>query len=208
MRQNEIPPVEANEQPANRAARIRALLAAGLVLGLGATITLAAWNDSEFVNGTFTAGTFNLVGSTDGTTFSNHATSGAAASLDFTLNPTDLSPGDIVYAPFAVQLDGTTTSDALVAINNVAPTGVVDDLTYTILQPTAFECDSGTTGATLVAAATALGTVPGSPDFALDKGTLGNPGDPVFLCFIVTAENGLTQGQSGSATWQFQATSQ
>ena len=201
-------PVEANERPDNRAARVRALLAAGLVLGLGATITLAAWNDSEFVNGTFTAGTFNLVGSTDGSTFSNHATSGAAASLDFTLNPTDLSPGDIVYAPFAVQLDDTTTSDALVAITNVAAVGDVSDLSYKLVQPTTFECDALTTGTVLIAAATAVGSVPGSPSFALDKGTLGDPGDPVFLCFVVTAESGLTQGQTGSATWQFTATSQ
>ena len=208
MRQSEVVPVEATEKRDNRAARVRALLAAGLVLGLGATITLAAWNDSEFVNGTFTAGTFNLVGSTDGSSFSNHATSGAAASLDFTLNPTDLSPGDIVYAPFAVELDATTTSDALVAVLNVAPTGTVSNLTYKLVQPAAFECDSGTTGTVLVPALTALGTVPGSPGFALSKGTLGDPGDPVFLCFTVTAGGSLTQGQTGSATWQFQATSQ
>jgi hypothetical protein len=105
-------------------------------------------------------------------------------------------------------LDGTTTSDALVEILNVAATGSVDDLTYSLVQPLTFGCDVSTTGTVLVAASTPVGTVPGTPDFDLDKGTLGDPGDPVFLCFTVTAESGLTQGQTGSATWQFSATSQ
>jgi len=52
--------------------KVRAVLAGGLVLGVGAAVTLAAWNDSEFATGTFTAGTFNLEGSTDGTTFTDH----------------------------------------------------------------------------------------------------------------------------------------
>ena len=56
-----------------RSRMIRAILAGGLVLGVGAAVTLAAWNDSEFVTGTFTAGTFNMQGSTtDGTTFTDH----------------------------------------------------------------------------------------------------------------------------------------
>src|SRR5690606_31735774 len=53
-----------------RSRMIRALLAGGLVLGVGTAVTLAAWNDSEFASGTFRAGTFDLEGSTDGTTFS------------------------------------------------------------------------------------------------------------------------------------------
>lgn len=52
--------------------KVLAVLAGGLVLGVGAAITLAAWNDSEFATGTFTAGSFNLQGSTDGTTYAEH----------------------------------------------------------------------------------------------------------------------------------------
>ncbi|SFH86076.1 hypothetical protein E3O11_09355 [Cryobacterium levicorallinum] len=50
-----------SRQKRNR--RIRAVLAGGLVLGLGAAVTLAAWNDSEFARGSFAASGFNLVGS-------------------------------------------------------------------------------------------------------------------------------------------------
>ncbi|MEJ7649283.1 MAG: SipW-dependent-type signal peptide-containing protein [Nakamurella sp.] len=44
----------------DRRRKFRAVLAAGLVLGVGGAVTLAAWNDSEYATGTFTAGTFNM----------------------------------------------------------------------------------------------------------------------------------------------------
>jgi predicted ribosomally synthesized peptide with SipW-like signal peptide len=192
-----------------RSRKVRAILAGGLVLGVGAAITLAAWNDSEFAQGTFAAGTFNMVGSTDGTTYAEHATVGAPATLAFTVNPTLLSPGDVVYAPFAVELDATTTNDAVVTISNAATTGVVTNLTYTLIQPTAFGCASGTTGTELVAAATAVGTVPAATTFNLTKGTPPTvAGAPVFLCFKVTAGALIAQGQTGTATWEFAAVSQ
>lgn len=185
--------------------RLRAVLAGGLVLGVGAAVTLAAWNDSEFAQGTFTAGAFTMEGSVDGTTFTEHATAGAAASLPFTVNPTNLSPNDTVYAPFAVRLATGTTSAAVVTITNAATTGTITDLTYTLIQPTTFGCSSGTTGTALVPAATALGSAAGASTFALATGT---PGAPVFLCFKVSAGSGIAQGQSGSTTWQFTAASQ
>ena len=178
------------------------------MLGLGAAVTLAAWNDSEFAQGTFTAGSFNLVGSTDGTTYTDHATVGTPATLAFTVNPTKLAPGDVVYAPFAVELDGTTSNNAVVTVSNAATSGVVTNLTYTLIQPTTFGCTSATVGTVLVPAATALATVPGGTTFALAQGTAGNPGAPVFLCFKVTAGAGLAQAQTGTATWQFAAVSQ
>jgi predicted ribosomally synthesized peptide with SipW-like signal peptide len=192
-----------------RRRRLRAILAGGLALGLGAAITLATWNDAEFAQGTFTAGSFNLLGSTDGTTFGEHATVGAPASLSFTLNPTALSPGDVVYAPFAVELSGATTTDAVVTISNAATSGVVTNLTYTLVQPTAFGCAVSTTGTALVPSDTAIGVVPDAPTFALTKGTPPTTaGDPVFLCFKVLAGPLLTQGQTGTVTWAFTAASQ
>ncbi len=188
--------------------KVRAILAGGLVLGVGAAVTLAAWNDSEFATGTFSAGAFNLEGSTDGTTYSEHASIGAAATLPFTAPVTNLSPGDVVYAPFAVRLDATTTNNATVTVSNAATTGTVTNLTYTLIQPSSFGCSAGTTGTTLVAAGTAVSSVPGSPTFALLMGTPPTiAGAPAFLCFKVTAGAGLAQSQTGTVTWQFQAVS-
>ncbi len=193
----------------SRSRKLKAILAGGLVLGLGAAITLAVWNDSEFATGTFTAGHFNMEGSLNGTTYSQHASSGAAAVLSFTANPTNMSPGDVEYAPFAVRLDATTTYSALVTVTMATTTGTLTDLTYTIIEPTAFGCDGTTTGTTLVAAGTALSTVPGSTTFNLSEGTPPTTaGAPMFLCFKVTAGSGLAPGQTGSATWQFAGASQ
>lgn len=191
-----------------RSRRIRALLAGGLVLGIGATAVLAAWNDSEFAQGTFTAGTFNMQGSTDGTTFADHATAAAAAPLSFTVNPATLSPGDTVFAPFAVRLAAGTTNAAVVTVSSEATTGTIANLSYSLVAPTAFGCAAGTTGEELVPAATALDTVPAETTFALPAGAAGAAGEAVNLCFAVTAGAGLTQGQTATATWEFAAVSQ
>jgi predicted ribosomally synthesized peptide with SipW-like signal peptide len=203
------------DEPAKKRRRsrmVRAILAGGLVLGVGAAVTLAAWNDSEFVTGTFTAGSFNMQGSTtDGTTFIDHPV-GSPGALTFTVAPTLMSPGDTVYAPFALRLAANTTNNANVVIT--APnttTGVVTNLTYEVVRTTAFTCAAGTvdsTGTSLITAGTAMTAVAGPNTFVLNHGTpVTAVGATQFLCFKVTAGAGLTQGQTGSVTWQFTASS-
>lgn len=193
-------------QRRRRAPKVRAILAGGLVLGVGAAITLAAWNDSEFAQGTFTAGAFNLEGSTDGSTFGENPVT-APATLGFTANPANLAPGDVVTAPFAVRLDDTTTNDATVTVSTETSTGGLVGLTYSLTQSTAFGCGQAVT-ATLVPAGQALGTTPGSVTFALTQGAGTDPGAPVNLCFRITADDDLVQSQTGSTTWEFSAQSQ
>lgn len=197
--------VETSKRP-GKAPKIRAILAGGLVLGVGAAITLAAWNDSEFAQGTFTAGAFNLEGSTDGTAFAEHPV-GSPATLSFTANPGNLSPGDVVTAPFAVRLDDATTNDATVTVSTEASTGSLTGLTYSLTQSTAFGCGEPVT-VTLVTAGQALGSTPGSVTFALAQGAGTDPGDPVNLCFRITADSNLVQSQTGTTTWEFAAQSQ
>jgi predicted ribosomally synthesized peptide with SipW-like signal peptide len=188
-----------------RSRMIRAILAGGLVLGVGTAVTLAAWNDSEFVTGTFTAGTFNLEGSTtDGTTFTDHATSPGGA-LTFTVPATALSPTDSVSAPFAVRLAANTTNAASVTLTAETPTGTVTNLTYSLEIHSAWGCAPGTITSTPISGA-ALNA--GTTTFALAAGSpTTNPGAPVYLCFQVTAGAGLVQGQTGAAIWKFTATS-
>lgn len=190
-----------------RSGRVRALLAGGLVLGVGATVTLAAWSDSEYASATFQAGTFNLQGSTDGAAYADHAAAPGAA-LGFSVNASALSPGDVVYAPYAVRLAANTSSPATVTVTAPSTTGTVAGLSYRLIQPTSFGCSAATTGTTLVPAATAVGTVPGTVTFELAPGApTTSAGAAVNLCFVVTAGPGLTQSQTGTATWQFQASS-
>ena len=196
---------EAADTKRNRSRRFRAILAGGLVLGVGAAVTLAAWNDSEFAQGTFTAGAFNLEGSTNGTDYADHAELIGPAALGFTVNPTNLAPGDVVTAPFAIRLDDTTTTAADVLISAAETDGVITNLTYSLDKTTAFGCNL--TGATnLVPALTEVGEVPDATGVELAAGD-DAAGAPAFFCFTVTAGEDLVQSQTGTATWQFAATS-
>ncbi|WP_087485842.1 SipW-dependent-type signal peptide-containing protein [Brachybacterium massiliense] len=192
--------------PSSRARKIRAALAGGLVLGVGAAITLAAWNDSEFATGTFEAGDFNLEGSLNGTEFIEHDTVDTAAPLAFGVDASNLAPGDIVSAPFAVRLDATTSYDAGVVVRPAGTTNEIAGLTYTLTTTVGFGCDA-TVGDTLVAAGTALDAVGDTAAFNLVSGVDSAAGAAVNLCFTVTANDDLDQGQSGTATWEFLATS-
>jgi len=192
-----------------RSRMIRAILAGGLVLGVGTAVTLAAWNDSEFATGTFTAGKFDLQGSIDGTTFADHPV-GGPQTLGFTVAPGAMAPGDVVVAPFAVRLATGTTNNANVVLS-VGTTGATTGLTYEIVRTASITCASGTadtTGTSLITAGTAVTTVAGPNTFGLTKGaTLVVPGATQWLCFKVTAGAGLVQSQTGTVTWTLTGTS-
>ncbi len=195
--------------------KVLAILAGGLVLGIGTAVTLAAWNDSEFANGTFTAGSFNLEGSTTSATtgYAEHNVDDGdtAATLSFQLPAvaSSMAPGDVVYAPFWVRLDSTTTNDAtLIPAGITAGTGGNEaNLSYTVTAIAAgATCDAAATG-TVVGSGATLSALTGATSVALTKGTAGAAGTAVQLCFAVTAGSGLTEGASATATWEFTATS-
>lgn len=174
---------------ASRRNKIYAVLAGGLVLGVGGAVTLAAWNDSEFATGNFTAGSFVFEGSEDGTTWGEHATEGAAAALTFSEDFDNLSPDDVVYAPYALRLTATTGAD-LSAVAPVVTGDLNGQLTFASVATTTFGCD-----ATAFAGGTAVPT------------TMAD-GDVVNLCLQVTASSAIEQGDTGVAVWQWNAVSQ
>ena len=195
-----------SEPRSKKAPKVRAILAGGLVLGIGAAVTLAAWNDSEFAQGTFTAGSFNLEGSTDGTAYGNYPSTGPAA-LAFTTSTANMSPGDVVSAPFAVRLDAETSYDAAVTVTSAPTSGPQTGLTYSLTRTTSFGCGTGVLS-TLVPANQQLGTTPAAAvTFPLSQGAGDDPGTPVYLCFQVTAGATLPQGETSVATWEFAAQS-
>ena len=120
-----------------------------------------------------------------------------------------MSPGDTVAAPFVLRLDGPTTYDATVALTSAAGGGDnASALTYEIVQvASAGECSATATGTSVVPAGTALDSTTGAADFDLSAGAGTATGDPVSLCFKVTAGDSLEQGQNTTAQWQFTATS-
>lgn len=196
--QQGTPPVQAS----GRRRKAMAVIAGGLVLGVGAAITLAAWNDSEFAHGDFGSGTFDLEGSFDGVGFSSNATS-PGQELEFVLDADALSPGDVVAVPFAVQLSESSTYAADLTIQAVSGDSIAADLTYSLVDTGTFdaECDADTPGTGLItnAATTASGPT-ALPSFTAAA-------TPLNLCFVVTAGAGIDQNLTGSVTWEFVGTS-
>lgn len=189
----------------------KAFLAGGLVLGIGAAVTLASWNDSEFATGLFGAGQYDLEGSVDGAAYAEHDDPGLTndADLDFQLSPDNLAPGDVVYAPFAVRLAALTTSAAVVTTTSTGSGANAANLTYSLFTTATFGCTSGSTPVDVLAGpGTALTAAPVAT-FPLATGTPTTvAGAAVNLCFVVTAGAGLTQGDQATATWEFAAESQ
>lgn len=174
-------------------------------------MTLAAWTDQEFATGTFTAGHFNLVGSTDGTTFGEHDTSdpGVPAALSFSTGFNNLSKSSTVAAPFVLHLDAATTVAGTGTVLSAAGSGLAaTHLTYGVIKVSAVgDCTPAATGTEVVPAGTALSSAAGATPFALAAGNGTLPGANVVLCIQVTSDATLVQGSTATATWQFSATS-
>jgi predicted ribosomally synthesized peptide with SipW-like signal peptide len=196
--------VEDHDRRRDRRRMIAAVLAGGVVLGIGAAVVLAAWNDSEFATGTFSSGEFDLEGSTDGAAFSSSPSS-PGKTLTFSLDADTLSPGDVVYAPFAVQLSADSDYVADVALLNTIGGTIGENLTYSLYEETAF----GTTcSAASPPAGTALVTDRAADETgSVDVFELTGATEPVNLCFVVTAGAAIPQGATGTVTWEFAGTS-
>ena len=191
-----------------RSHRIRAVLAGGLVLGIGATATLAAWNDAEFGAATFTAGRFDLLGATDGVTYSSHATTGAAAALNFQLPPTAMAPGTTTYALFSVKTASPSVAGVLqLTAGTPGGTGLASSLTYGVRTVSGTTCSAATyAGGTAVVADGSALTTSG----ASTQAVAANGASTVNYCFAVTLPTtapNTAQGLTMTQTWQIQGTS-
>lgn len=199
------------EQRTARRRKVQAVLAGGLVLGLGAVVTMANWNDSEFAEGLFGSASFNLEGSTDGETYSDHDTAAAAAQLTFAAD--NMTPGQTVYAPFWVRLDADTTIDGTVeaadGIGVVASSGEnAAHLSYEVLaDPDSCNAAGADTGTSVAAGADLSEGIGSTSSFTLSSGD-GTAGTPVLLCFEVQAsQEDFVQDDTTEVTWEVRATS-
>jgi predicted ribosomally synthesized peptide with SipW-like signal peptide len=116
--------------------KIFAVLAGGLVVGVGTAVTLATWTDTEWAFGGNAAGTGPGVGTSTfavqqnvtnpyavGSAFTQAQTN-PGSTLKFTLNPLALTPGDSVYAPIALETSATSVAGTLQLNPAVAATGI------------------------------------------------------------------------------------
>lgn len=192
----------------NTSKKFKAILAGGVVLGVGAAVTLAAWTDQEWASGAFTAGTFDIESSVDGKDFKDHnPDEDGVAELDFNLQPKNLSPNQTVAAPFVLRVDNETTLSAeveLVEATSDKNNPNFKHLTYGIIEvPNASACEPGAEGTPIVPKATALNSAHQVNDIVLTPGADEAAGDPITLCFQVTADGELEQSHATTASWQF-----
>ncbi|HZK06061.1 MAG TPA: SipW-dependent-type signal peptide-containing protein [Actinomycetaceae bacterium] len=110
-----------NVRSSQKTRKIAAIAAGALVIGVGATYTLASWNDSEWVWGgagnTPGVGTdsFEVLQNTtsvfddDTANWANRETN-PGGGLTFTASAISLSPGDTIYAPVALRTDADSAA--------------------------------------------------------------------------------------------------
>lgn len=186
--------------------RVRALLASGLVLGVGATITLAAWNDSEYTTGSVTAGQFNLEGSVDGNEYRSSEPD-SAHTLSFSPDAA-LYPGATDYASFSVRAaEGSIGGTVQVLADEGNEEGLGAYLTYGIreVDGTACDFDAFEAGEVVVDRGSDLTT---GADNVQDLAA--NQEEAITYCLELTlpedADNDA-QGQSATPSWEFFGTS-
>ncbi|MCH8569791.1 SipW-dependent-type signal peptide-containing protein [Nesterenkonia sp. AY15] len=197
-----------------RLAKLRALLASGSVLGLGAFATVASWTDQQDATGTLTAGEFVLTSSTNGEDFSQYSPD-APAPLFIDAAEVDMIPGSPVYALLSVSTDEGSVGGAVALLahpDNI--TGLGAHLTYGVQRlppspagPPSCNADSFTASETAVVplgSSLADGGGPGSEQALQAQGS-----DQVDFCFAITLPPEISpspDATSVEASWELAGT--
>lgn len=186
-----------------RGVRLRALLAAGMVLGLGAVGTLAAWTDESTATATFTAGTLDLKLKTlpDGTL----ADSVAMTSLDMTAMYPGVSKAAMVQVsnsgsvPLSYTLNGSAVAGAA---------GLGGSLGTSLLVGVYSDGTAENTATTGSCTGVRIGTDVALVGSLIFVPRVLPPAATENICLVVslpaTADNAL-QGTSTTATFTFNA---
>lgn len=199
-----------------RGRRLRVVLAAGLVFGIGAFATLAAWTDTENATGSFGASVFDTQSASAGSPTYTSQTAAPGASLTF--GATGMSPGTSFYAWLNVRTTPATTVGGTVALTGIDDNdgGLVGALQYRAVRMAT--ASPGTTCGAAVftgspvfiagAAATYLPVtqVPGTPVAS----PIAAAGAEIGYCFEVRVAPGSAnsfQGTTATVTWTFTSTS-
>jgi predicted ribosomally synthesized peptide with SipW-like signal peptide len=211
-----------------KATKVRAILASGLVLGIGAAFTLAAWTDNEWVFGQSDNGggpgtkTYHLQQNTwtgaGGTASWSDQDTPPGGALTFSVDADDLVPGSTVYAP--MQLRAAAGSEALVASLTEAlqstPTDPVTNssVLYGALRYEAKQgvdkasCNAagfGGAGSNIIPAGSPLATISGV-GITLPPGDNVTDGAPADICFALTLPSSAASSLQGLKTvplWKF-----
>lgn len=186
--------------------KIAAVLAGGLVLGIGAATTMAAWTDSQYAKATFTAGVFKLESSADGSAWAKHTSSSPA---QLSVGTAGMSPGVSGFGFLDVRTTGESdlagTAALLPATVGSGSSDMVGALEFRAKALTGgVSCNASTLGAAPYTAVTGLPTGLGGQVLAAVSGNV------VRFCLEVRMKTGAPssiQGESTNLTWAVQGTS-
>ncbi len=181
------------------------------MFGVGATLTLAAWNDSEYAAGEFAASVFATEANPGSGWVST--TEGSPATLAF--SATAMSPGVSHYAYLDVRTTAATTTGGTIALSSATTAGALAGaLEYrAVLIGSGVTCEaaafSGSPTWVAGGASSYLpgGTMPASPPSTALQAAGGNT---LRYCYDVRVASGAAnsyQGTTGTLTWGFVATS-
>lgn len=203
----------------SKSARVRALLAGGLVLGIGIpATTLAAWTDSEYLTTSVGTSRFDLESrSASAPTFASHVNAAGALALGM---PGGFSPGAsrFAYADFRTSTDSTVGGTVQLTGQTITVTSgaafTAGDLSYRIASVAATaSCDA----TTMAAATTWLGSTAGAFTAIGQVGTTNltvpvaaAAATPVRLCVearLSASAPSSYQGRSFDLAWVFTGTS-
>lgn len=185
--------------------KLSAVLAGGLVLGIGAVTTLAAWTDQEQAQGTFTSGIFKLESRTDAGAFADHT--GTAAQLAF--NAAEISPGSLHYAFLDVKTTTASTSSGtakfLPGVVSADPSGLAVSLKLraTVIAASATCNAAAVSGVSQVA-------IDAVPAALSDKPLSAKGANTQRYCLevgMVASTPSTLQGKSAMVTWTVSGTS-
>ncbi len=199
--------------------KVRAVLAGALVLGVGATMTLASWTDTEFATGSFSASTFNTQSSIDNSTWADNITAPGAT---ITFSGSGMSPDTHRYGYVLIRTKPNSVGGTISFVAPTVTNGGSDTspflgaaLQYKAISISAAGCSATTfsTGTPTYIVGTssayaALATA-GSTAVTLPAAT-ASAGAPVGYCFDVylpTGADPLLQGKSVTVTWNVAAVS-
>lgn len=195
-----------------RRRKVLAFVAGGMALGVAGMVTLAAWNDNEWVFGGTGPGGEEGVGTSEfnveqnawtdtvptaASTFTNHENNPGNA-LMFNVDPTGLTPGTTIYAPVAMTTTANSIGGELQLIKPEAATGEVlndddgllwDALTYSVRVTADAAVAENCTPAGFASAGDDI--VPAGTGFAADVAAApqdlsAERGNVQYYCFAIT----------------------
>lgn len=202
--------------------RLRAVLATGLVLGAGATTTLAAWTDQVIAEGSFSASTFviEVNSSTPYDEAENQWAAAADQAAVLQFDAAGMTPGSTRYAAVALRV-ATGSIGGTAVLNGAAvdsPSGDLGaHLQYRVIDSASCSEEAFGAGADYRVGGPndheplTAGQDDQTAALELAPATADGPGTPVNLCFEVILPAGAPndlQGQAAIATWSFDATSE